>query len=576
MKKMVYGIFCLLFAWTAQAAFLLDNFENYSTGPVTVPWVITDGSPAIGQETGGNQYQESYGSYLPLDSYSIDAADTETTVFFRIYKPAGTSPDCSVGLSDISDAQGDWNDFEAYIVVVGGGLSARNGSSNVPIVSPMTEAAWYNIWMVLNNSANTYDIYVTTGSSDADAGDRVADDFAFRKSTANDLVTFKVYGRAAGYGPVRIDDIFISGGTDLTIPSDSSNPPPVIITNPTNVTVNELQDAVFQTVFTSESLPSADWYKAALPSDLFMDPAQSNVDVQLSYDAQTEQYTSTFTLTGVMTSDSGQYYCRVNNESNYPRNSDTAALIVCGPVAHWTLDQDSFVGGYYLEEVSGYDAAVSGTPTFVTGADGIASHAVQISAADGWALCPPLSPTSQSGQMTVSFWANWSQSSPTRQDLLAESTNAEQLVMPNGLKADGQWQHICTVFDGTAGKLYVDGLLQDQGPWLTPAETDANINIGAGADGQNPFNGAIDDMRLYNYALTDTDVADLYYELSGQSVCLPAYIGPFDLTGPDSQPDCIVDLYDLAAFTGQWMILYDFEDFAGFTEYWMSNTLYPN
>jgi hypothetical protein len=59
-------------------------------------------------------------------------------------------------------------------------------------------------------------------------------------------------------------------------------------------------------------------------------------------------------------------------------------------------------------------------------------------------------------------------------------------------------------------------------------------------------------------------------------VCLPGYTSAYDLTGPQGQPDCFVDLYDLAVFTSQWLVLYDLEEFGDFSSTWQTSSLYPN
>lgn len=563
-----------LLAAAAAQAVLVDNFESYIPGDITSPWVVTDGAPTFGEEAGGNRYTESYGSYLSLGGSAIGADDTETTVFYRVYELEGTDPDCSIGLSNLADPQGDWTDFESYVVLINGNLQARNGSGNTTIITGISEATWYNIWLVINNSANTYDVYVTTGTADATAGDLKADDYVFRKSTSDALVTFKIYGRSDA--PVRVDDIYITGGTDLSIPSESLTPP-VIVSEPDDVTVNETQEASFQTVFTSQTDPSAQWYKVASPEDLFMDPAEADIDVQLSYDELTEQYTSALSITGLSSSDAGQYYCRVNNDSGSPRNSAEATLTVLGLVARWTMDQEDYSGGLLLDVVGGYDAAPAGTPVFVEGADGTADGAVQITSDSGWAQVEEFDPALGSGLLTLSVWVNWKETAVSSQALQMDAYPDESsLEADNGLQADDQWQHLCVVYTGTAAQIYIDGLLKAEGPWTLPADTSAALNIGSAAGGGESFNGYLDDLRIYNYAMADTDVAELYYQVSGQGVCLPAFLDPYDFSGPEGQPDCRVDLYDLAVFTGQWLVLYDFEEFADFSGSWQSSSLYPN
>ena len=55
------------------------------------------------------------------------------------------------------------------------------------------------------------------------------------------------------------------------------------------------------------------------------------------------------------------------------------------------------------------------------------------------------------------------------------------------------------------------------------------ICIGAGnRNGSYSLNGAIDDVRIYNYAMTIEEVAELWYETSQQGICLNPPIGDLD------------------------------------------------
>lgn len=67
----------------------------------------------------------------------------------------------------------------------------------------------------------------------------------------------------------------------------------------------------------------------------------------------------------------------------------------------------------------------------------------------------------------------------------------------------------------------------------------------------------------------------MYYEVTGRSVCILDYAPAYDLSGPAGQEDCVVNLYDLAAFAVQWPAGYDFEEFAGFSGRWQSSGMYP-
>jgi len=587
MKNTAFYSLILLLPICVRAA-QFDNFESYTTGTAGAPWMPTQGSPLIGKEADGNQYIESFGSYCLLGDHAVPAQDSATTVFYRIYKPAGTSPDCSVGLSDLSAPTGDWNDFEVYVVIVGGELRARNGTSNTAIISPMNSGVWYNIWLILNNSSNTYDVYVTNGSASATASDRKASNFVFRKASSNPLAAFKIYGRPE-YGPVWVDDIYITNGIDLTNPAAAVSP--LIIHNPSNSSIKQSEEAIFTTVFACQTSPSTIWYKAASPADIPIDTSLPAFDLQLDYDPLTRHYTSTLKILDCTVSNSGYYYCKIFDESGYSRSSASALLIVYGLSAHWTLNKDRYISGSYLDELAGLPAYAAGACSFTNGADGTPDGAGLISPSGGWAESSIFDPVAQSGQMTVSFWAKTSDWGTSQEDLLAESISDEILIVPNGLKADGRWQHIGIVFDGTTGRLYVDGLLQAQGLWKMPQDTTAVIRFGTAGTGQSIFSGAIDDIRVYNYALTEFEIADLRYDFSGISSCILDFDAHYDFAGPDGTSDCIIDILDLAAFAAAFLEadpardltgpdglpdgIVDLQEFAEFASIWLACGLYP-
>jgi len=73
-----------------------------------------------------------------------------------------------------------------------------------------------------------------------------------------------------------------------------------------------------------------------------------------------------------------------------------------------------------------------------------------------------------------------------------------------------QWTHIALTREGTAWKLYVNGVYKHTGT-TSPNVPSGTTLIGAGTIlGQNNFNGTIDDVRFYNRALSATEVLQLY------------------------------------------------------------------
>ena len=86
---------------------------------------------------------------------------------------------------------------------------------------------------------------------------------------------------------------------------------------------------------------------------------------------------------------------------------------------------------------------------------------------------------------------------------------------------DGAWHHVACVFDGTVSfrKIYVDGVLQKQttgtpyGVNLAPGShlvIGANQGTAAGSAISSFFPGKMYDVRIYNYALTDVGVLQIF------------------------------------------------------------------
>lgn len=71
------------------------------------------------------------------------------------------------------------------------------------------------------------------------------------------------------------------------------------------------------------------------------------------------------------------------------------------------------------------------------------------------------------------------------------------------------WTHLAITLDGQKGKLYVNGTERAFNDNLSTPSPGGDILIGRRADGNYPFSGLIDEMRIYNKALTEEQVAVL-------------------------------------------------------------------
>ncbi|MBK9256792.1 MAG: hypothetical protein IPM42_14995 [Saprospiraceae bacterium] len=85
----------------------------------------------------------------------------------------------------------------------------------------------------------------------------------------------------------------------------------------------------------------------------------------------------------------------------------------------------------------------------------------------------------------------------------------------------GQWTHLVFVHDGSKNKIFLDGVLKaEKNVSGDLNSTTRPLGIGYNAiDGGNWFDGVIDDVEIYNYALTDEAILELHNtqsEFSGE------------------------------------------------------------
>lgn len=283
------------------------------------------------------------------------------------------------------------------------------------------------------------------------------------------------------------------------------------------------------------------------------------------------------TLENVQQADEAYYYCRVTDQATGRDHYTRVAGVGIKRIrAHWTLDEVDFDGWDFIDLIEGRLVAEAyGNPLFV---EGIIGEAVVMEPYGGWgSKGSSFNPSDVTGQLTASFWldwygtngqyqtilakrnpANWTDSEAMWQistsqdgpDLWFQSTHTNVSV-PQGLHDDGNWQHIVATFDGQNGRVYINGELRAEQPWQFSSNADARLYIGAAETAAEAYhvNGAMDDVRLYNYALDPEEVAEIYYLTTGIKPCVYPIESLYDLTG-----DCQVSAEDLAMFARQWLV----------------------
>jgi chitodextrinase len=149
------------------------------------------------------------------------------------------------------------------------------------------------------------------------------------------------------------------------------------------------------------------------------------------------------------------------------------------------------------------------------------------------------SPQLNSPNTTVSFWINidelpasgeyyllslggwqerWKISLPNHGKPVWTTNNSSGIsdMDSNSPLPVGEWRHVVMVHDGTNDKVFINGVLANSKAVAgTMNSTTYDLGIGYNPiDGGNYFKGSLDEVQIYNVALTDQEVADLYDEQS--------------------------------------------------------------
>jgi hypothetical protein len=92
------------------------------------------------------------------------------------------------------------------------------------------------------------------------------------------------------------------------------------------------------------------------------------------------------------------------------------------------------------------------------------------------------------------------------------------VIVSNQTLAANTWYYIALTYNGSSGKIYVNGVEDAANTVSYPVPSNNNtLNIGAGGDSyygfSNEFQGIIDEVRLFRVALSASQISD-YYNLT--------------------------------------------------------------
>ncbi len=225
------------------------------------------------------------------------------------------------------------------------------------------------------------------------------------------------------------------------------------------------------------------------------------------------------------------YYWRVDEVSveDTVVTGQTWSLRTGTLVGHWPLDDGQ---GSTAADASGYErhGILYGDPTWH------ASRGVVFDGLDDYVEISEDSVPTLDGPTTLACWIRVNRFDKDWQAILTKGDTAWRLSRDQGDTLhfactglapqwvhgktdvnDGQWHHVAGTFNGEILCLYIDGRLDISAPTVgTPKTNDQPIRIGDNAEeAGRQWNGAIAEVRLYNYGLSGDEIQGLYEESAG-------------------------------------------------------------
>jgi hypothetical protein len=127
----------------------------------------------------------------------------------------------------------------------------------------------------------------------------------------------------------------------------------------------------------------------------------------------------------------------------------------------------------------------------------------------------------------------------------------------NGALDRDEWVHVAGTFDGNSVKTYIDGVLVAENndpnlsaiPFLSQDIND--LAIGSRAESfNNPFDGIIDDVRVYDRGLTAAEIG--YLASDGTGIVEEEFIA--NLIDPEGPGERAVNMRDFAILADEWLM----------------------
>ena len=401
-------------------------------------------------------------------------------------------------------------------------VEAGGNNANATFETELNDGQWYHLVGTWDGSQAT--IYVdatatagtlgqgdvTTSGNGLIIGSRTGSDYFFTGS----LDDVRVYDRALS--ATDVGDLY-DEGQDLTAP----NPDPMTWSTVPYATSSS---SISMTATTASDVSDVEYYFTCTSgggNDSGWQDNPAYVDMRLSPDTQ--------------------YTYRVQARDKSPNQNATAlsnslsattAPASDGLVSHWTFDDDA--SG--IAVVDGSGNGHNGTAqqnTEVLHTTGRIDGALSFNGIDDHIEVPFHENLNITGSLTLSAWikpagggtyeyivSRWQ--GPYSYMLFTGHNKAGFYVEAGGNNAnatfetelnDGQWYHLVGTWDGSQATIYVDATATAGTLGQGDVTTSGNgLIIGSRTGSDYFFTGSLDDVRVYDKALSTTEVGDLYNE----------------------------------------------------------------
>ncbi|MBN2063780.1 MAG: immunoglobulin domain-containing protein [Sedimentisphaerales bacterium] len=340
---------------------------------------------------------------------------------------------------------------------------------------------------------------------------------------------------------------------------------PDIIVQPVSVLTGVGEEATFTVNYVSPRDVTVVWYK-----DETALTVGGNVSVTTTSDS------STLTISDVSVASEGQYYCVITGGES--TTSDSAVLVTEKLLAQYKFEQD------LVDEIGGVNGSAVTSLTYAERVAG--DYAVETDGLNYIEMATTAYPNGGFGNgmdhFTYSFFVKpstlitsdarimgvFNDGNNTGLQVGITSAGAVRCFLrqdggasltvdtPAGTAPLGSWSFVTITYDGSKLTYYINGSMLQENSVSTLTNFSAwqyavtYLSKNSRSEIVEPFIGMIDDLRIYNYAVNEMEVAGLYYQLTGENVCVESLRPSADY---DLNDDCIVNILDIAIFSSKWL-----------------------